>query len=177
MKKIMFSLAATCIGITLTCCSQPTTADYQSAIVNEDGTVTFQYKNDHAKEVYVDIQFAGKNKMTRDSVTGLWTATLGPAAPDMYPYSFQVDGVGVMDPMCDQYFPNEGFKNSLLEIPAKEGSLPHDIKDVPHGRMEYIHYYSESLGGTNTALVYLPPTYQTEKGKNEGTEKVLIVSF
>ena len=163
MKKIMFSLAAACVGLSMTCCSQ---ADYQSAIVNEDGTVTFQYKNDNAKEVFVDIQFAGKNQMTRDSETGLWTVTLGPAAPDMYPYCFQVDGISVMDPMCEQYFPNEGFKNSLLEIPAKEGSLPHDIKDVPHGRMEYVHYYSESLGSTNTALVYLPPTYQTDTEKS-----------
>lgn len=166
MKKMMHLMAAASVGMTFACCSQPKSADYQSTIVNEDGTVTFQYRNDHAKEVFVDVQFAGKNPMTRDSLTGLWTATLGPAAPDMYPYSFQVDGVGVMDPMCEQYFPNEGFKNSLLEIPSKEGSLPHDIKDVPHGRMEYVHYYSHSLRGTNTALVYLPPKYGEDKDKS-----------
>lgn len=166
MKKLLHTLAATCMGMTLCCCNRTDTADYQSAIVNEDGTITFQYKNDRAKEVAVDVQFAGKKAMARDSITGLWTVTLGPAVPDMYPYSFQVDGIGVMDPLCDQYFPNEGFKNSLLEIPAKEGTLPHDIKDVPHGRMEYIHYYSTSLGGTNTALVYLPPSYSIEKEKN-----------
>ena len=165
MKKLMNVFAATCATLALTCCSNPKTATYESTIVNEDGTITFLYKNDNAKEVFVDVQFAGKNPMKRDSLTGMWTATLGPAAPDMYPYCFQVDGISVMDPMCDLYFPNEGFKNSLLEIPAKEGSLPHDIKDVPHGRMEYIHYYSESLGSTNTALVYLPPSYfkDTEK--------------
>ena len=165
MKKLINVFAATCATLALTCCSNPKTATYESTIVNEDGTITFLYKNDNAKEVFVDVQFAGKNPMKRDSLTGMWTATLGPAAPDMYPYCFQVDGISVMDPMCDLYFPNEGFKNSLLEIPAKEGSLPHDIKDVPHGRMEYIHYYSESLGSTNTALVYLPPSYfkDTEK--------------
>ena len=165
MKKLMNVFSATCATLALTCCSNPKTATYESTIVNEDGTITFLYKNDNAKEVFVDVQFAGKNPMKRDSLTGMWTATLGPAAPDMYPYCFQVDGISVMDPMCDLYFPNEGFKNSLLEIPAKEGSLPHDIKDVPHGRMEYIHYYSESLGSTNTALVYLPPSYfkDTEK--------------
>jgi len=165
MKKMMRTIAAIGMGISLTCCTQPGTEKYESTIVNPDGTVTFQYKNDHAKEVFVDVQFAGKSPMHRDSLTGLWTATLGPAAPDMYPYSFQVDGIGVMDPMCEQYFPNEGFKNSLLEIPAKEGGLPHDIRQVPHGRMEYVHYYSESLGGTNTALVYLPPSYQTDTEK------------
>ena len=98
-----------------------------STICHEDGTVTFQYKNDQAKEVLVDVQFAGRNPMKRNAATGLWEATLGPAAPDMYPYCFIVDGVSVMDPENPQYFPNEGFKNSLLEIPAKGGKLAHDI--------------------------------------------------
>ncbi len=129
-----------------------------STICNDDGTVTFKYKNDHAKEVLVDVQFAGRNPMTRGS-DGVWSVTLGPAAPDMYPYCFIVDGVSVMDPENDQYFPNEGFKNSLLEIPGRSGSLVHDIKDVPHGAVEYVRYYSKSLGGTNNAIVYLPPSY------------------
>ena len=136
-----------------------------STLCHQDGTVTFQYKNVHAKEVMVDVQFAGRNPMQRDAQTGLWTATLGPAAPDMYPYSFIVDGVGVMDPENNQYFPNEGFKNSLLEIPDKAGSLPHDIRPVPHGTMDYIHYYSKNLGGTNQAVVYLPPRYQENPQK------------
>ena len=128
----------------------------KSTVCNPDGTVTFRYWNDHAKKVEVDVQFAGRNPMTRGA-DGVWTATLGPAAPDMYPYCFVVDGVSVMDPLNDQYFPNEGFKNSLLEI--SDGQRIHDIKDVPHGRLEYVHYYSKSLGGTNNAIVYLPPNY------------------
>jgi enterochelin esterase-like enzyme len=136
-----------------------------STIFHEDGTVTFQYKNDQAKEVLVDVQFAGRNPMQRDAKTGLWTVTLGPAAPDMYPYCFIVDGVSVMDPQCNQYFPNEGFKNSLLEIPAQQGALPHDIRPVPHGTVAYIHYYSKSLGATNQAVVCLPPGYATNPEK------------
>jgi enterochelin esterase-like enzyme len=131
---------------------------------NDDGTVTFRYKNDSARSVLVDVQFAGRHEMKRGT-DGTWTATLGPAAPDMYPYCFIVDGISVMDPENPQYFPNEGFKNSLLEIPAKEGSLPHDITNVPHGRLEYIHYYSKSLGGTNQAIVYTPPTYMENQQK------------
>lgn len=133
-------------------------------ITNADGTVTFQYKNDQAKEVLVDVQFAGRKAMQKDAKTGLWTVTLGPAAPDMYPYCFVVDGVSIMDPDNPQYFPNEGFKNSLLEITSKDG-LPHDIKNVPHGTMEYVHYYSKSLGGTNNAIVYLPPNYMMNRDK------------
>ena len=157
--------------ISLLACAAMTAQAQTSTICNADGTVTFQYKNDQAKEVLVDVQFAGRNPMTRDAKTGLWTTTIGvkgdlsaPVAPDMYPYCFIVDGVSVMDPENPQYFPNEGFKNSLLEIPGKE-SLPHDIKNVPHGQLEYIHYYSKSLGATNQAVVYLPPKYKEDKDK------------
>ncbi len=137
-----------------------------STVCNADGTVTFYYKNDNAKKVEVDVQFAGKHAMQRDKKTGQWTVTLGPAAPDMYPYHFEVDGVSIMDPLCEQYFPNEGFKNSLLEIPAPNSSLPHDIRNVPHGTVEYIHYYSKSLGATNNAIVYLPPSYTADVDKH-----------
>ena len=137
---------------------------YKSTVVNEDGTVTFQYRNNKAKSVSVDVQFAGKKEMKKDERTGMWSVTLGPAAADMYPYNFVVDGVSIMDPQCDQYFPNEGFKNSLLEIPGKT-ALPHDIKNVPHGSMEYVNYFSKSLNYTNNALVYLPPSYYKEPNK------------
>ena len=142
---------------------------------NADGTVTFQYQNDSARSVMVDVQFAGRKEMTRGA-DGLWTVTLGPAAPDMYPYCFIVDGVSVMDPENPLYFPNEGFKNSLLEIPGG-GKLAHDITDVPHGRIEYIHYYSKSLGGTNQAVVYLPPSYQSAQGFNQGDQKKYPVFY
>ena len=158
MKRLLTSL------LVMICCLCPTSSMAQT-ICNADGTVTFQYKNDQAKEVLVDVQFAGRNAMQRDVQTGLWTVTLGPAAPDMYPYCFIVDGVSVMDPENPLYFPNEGFKNSLLEIPARKGSLAHDIKNVPHGQIEYIHYYSKNLGATNQAIVYLPPKYKENKDK------------
>ena len=138
----------------------------QSTICHDDGTVTFQYENPTAREVLVDVQFAGRNKMERDAKTGIWSVTLGPAAPDMYPYCFIVDGVSIMDPLCEQYFPNEGFKNSLLEIPSRSGALAHDVKNVPHGRVEYIHYFSKSLGATNNAIVYLPPGYMRNRDKS-----------
>lgn len=161
MKKTMLMMAL--MAITLTATAQPRP--------NDDGTVTFQYKNDSARTVMVDVQFAGRQEMTRDA-DGNWTVTIGvkgdpkaPVAPDMYPYCYIVDGISVMDPENPQYFPNEGFKNSLLEIPAKNGTLPHDICDVSHGRIEYVHYYSKSLGATNNAVVYLPPSYMEDVQK------------
>lgn len=163
MKKTFFYLAFAA----LTGCTnvQESGNSFKSTVINEDGSVTFFYKNDNAKEVFADIQFAGRNLMVKDSVSGLWTVTLGPAAPDMYPYCFIVDGVSIMNPDCDGYFPNEGFKNSLLEIPAKNASLPHDIKNVPHGKIVYVSYFSKTLNAINHAVVYLPPSYDEKSDK------------
>lgn len=164
-----FSLSLfSAMAVLTACTSQPVAEQPQetpSTTVNADGTVTFTYCNDHAKEVLVDVQFAGRHAMERDSVTGLWTATLGPADPDMYPYCFVVDGVSIMDPKCQQWFPNEGFKNSLLEIPGNGAPLIHSIQNVPHGNVDYVTYYSNTLGCFNHALVYTPPTYRQNEGQ------------
>ncbi len=162
MKRLIVRLVAA-VAVCMATEGWAQQTDGQKSIVcHDDGTVTFYYKNDKAKSVFVDVQFAGRQEMRRDADTDRWTVTVGPAAPDMYPYCFIVDGISVMDPENPRYFPNEGFKNSLLEIPAKTGTLAHDIKKVPHGRLEYIHYYSKSLGGTNHAVVYLPPNYMMD---------------
>ena len=160
--KILVLMAL--LGCTLCASAQPR--------CNDDGTVTFFYKNDSAHSVMVDVQFSSRKEMTRGT-DGIWTATLGtgddsksPVVPDMYPYHFIVDGISLMDPKNPLYFPNEGFKNSLLEVPQADGPLPHDIRDdVEHGRVEYVHYYSKSLGATNHAVVYLPPSYLTDTQK------------
>ena len=160
MKLKCFALTAV-IAFATNCMAQGGLE--KSTVVNADGTVTFKYWNDYAKDVQVDVQFAGRKPMTKGA-DGVWTATLGPAAPDMYPYCFIVDGIQVMDPRNQLYFPNEGFKNSLLEI--SDGKRIHDIKeDVPHGRVEYVHYYSKSLGATNNAIVCLPPNYMMDRDK------------
>lgn len=157
MKMKVFSAAV--LALMMAACGQKAVQDPASTVVNADGTVTFNYRNDKAKDVKVDVQFAGRHDMVKDSVSGLWSLTLGPAEADMYPYCFVVDGVSIMDPECDQFFPNEGFKNSLLDIPGTKEPLVHSIQNVPHGNVEYISYYSEAIGGYNNALVYLPPSY------------------
>lgn len=159
MKQYLFLLSAAlmCGACSRTQQPQP---DPASTVINPDGTVTFTYRNDSAHDVQVDVQFAGRHAMQRDSLTGLWSLTLGPAAPDMYPYCFVVDGLSIMDDQCAQYFPNEGFKNSLLDIPGPaDAPLGHSIQPVPHGDVEYIHYYSSAIQAYNNALVYLPPSY------------------
>ncbi|MDE5999237.1 MAG: hypothetical protein K2H04_04080, partial [Bacteroidaceae bacterium] len=59
MKKTIF--LSLLLAVTLMVSAQ------SSTVCHEDGTVTFRYKNDQAKEVLVDVQFAGRNPMMRDA--------------------------------------------------------------------------------------------------------------
>ena len=107
-----------------------------STVINPDNTVTFNYSNRNAKSVKVWTQFSESVDMTKGA-NGVWTATIGPAEPDIYPYHFEVDGISVMDPQCAEWFPNETFKNSLLDMRADKLSA---LKDVPHGSVDYLNY-------------------------------------
>lgn len=97
--------------------------------------------------------------MTRDTL-GIWTATIGPVKPDIYPYHFIVDGVSVADPRNSNIFPNEGFQSSLVEIPGNT-PLIHSIQNVPHGTLSYRYYESRELG-TRPVIVYTPPGYEKD---------------
>jgi enterochelin esterase-like enzyme len=131
--------------------------------VNSDKTITFRYLGPVAKEVKLSAQFEKSPvAMTKDDL-GIWSVTLGPVKPDIYPYSFQVDGVTVMDPANVAFFPNERFKASLVDIPG-ETPLVHAVKDVPHGTISY-EYYSSVEGSTGSLVVYTPPGYEKETSK------------
>jgi enterochelin esterase family protein len=123
-----------------------------------DKKVTFRYLAPSAKDVKLGgSQFgAVQVPMKKDSL-GIWSVTVGPVRPDIYPYSFIVDGVTVMDPANADYFPNERFKGSLVDV---QGFTPliHAMRDVPHGSVNY-EYYPSVEGTTGTLVVYTPPGY------------------
>jgi enterochelin esterase family protein len=133
----------------------------QSPVVHADKKVTFSYLAPNAKEVLLGGgQFGASNvPMTRNE-QGVWSVTVGPVTPDIYPYSFKVDGVTVMDPANVNFFPNERFKASLVDIPG-DTPLMHAIKDVPHGTVSY-EFYPSLEGSTGYLMVYTPPGYSKE---------------
>ena len=129
--------------------------------VHADKTVTFEYLAPEAETVLLDGgQFGARDlPMKRDS-NGIWRVTYGPVKPDIYPYAFKVDGIPVQDPANPDYFPNERFRGSLVDVPA-DTSLIHDLRDVPHGTVTYA-YYPSVAGSTGRVLVYTPPGYDTD---------------
>lgn len=88
----------------------------------------------------------------------VWQVTVGPVEPNLYPYTFVVDGISVADPNNVDLFPNERFKNSLVNIPGDKPAL-HEWQDVQHGKVEYCIYNSKTLGTPRPLLVYTPPGY------------------
>ncbi len=131
--------------------------------VNADKTVTFRYLAPQAKAVELSAQFEkAPVPMTKDA-QGIWSATVGPIKPDIYPYSFRVDGVTVMDPANVAFFPNERFKATLVDVPG-DTPLVHSMKDVPHGSISY-EYYPSMEGTTGSLVVYTPPGYDQSPTK------------
>ncbi|GAB4051237.1 alpha/beta hydrolase-fold protein [Spirosoma litoris] len=125
--------------------------------VNADKSITFRYLAPQAKEVKLSAQFEkAPVAMTKDA-QGIWSVTTSPIKPDIYPYSFQVDGVTVMDPANVAFFPNERFKASLVDVPG-DAPLIHAMRDVPHGSVNY-EYYPSVEGTTGSLVVYTPPGY------------------
>jgi enterochelin esterase-like enzyme len=129
-----------------------------------DKKVTFRYLAPSAKEVRLSGgQFGAANvPMIKDSI-GIWSVTVGPIKPDIYPYSFTVDGVTVMDPANEDFFPNERFKASLVDVPGFT-PLVHSVRDVPHGTVTY-EYYPASKGTTGSLVIYTPPGYEKNPTK------------
>jgi enterochelin esterase-like enzyme len=140
--------------------NQPT----ESPIVHSDRTITFNFKAPEAKKVELSCQFLkGPQALKRDS-SGIWSITLGPVEPDIYPYCFIVDGLFIADPNNINIFPNERFKNSLIDIPGEKTAL-YSMQNVPHGEMIYCYYYSKSMKVTRPLIIYLPPGYNKNNMK------------
>ncbi len=130
-----------------------------SPMVKPDRTIVFRFRAPDARKVELSGQFLTANQPMVKDESGWWSVTVGPVAPDLYPYNFVVDGVGVADPANQHVFPNEGFKASLVDIPDPEPAL-RSVQNVPHGELTYGFYESKALGCTRPLVTYTPPGYR-----------------
>ncbi len=136
---------------------------YTSPEYHSDGKVSFRLLAPFAKEVKLNAQFEKFPLPMTKNENGIWSLTTGPVKPDIYPYSFNVDGITVADPKNALLFPNEGFQSSLVEINDTR-PLVHTVQNVPHGIVAYQYYYSPELG-TRPVIIYTPPGYNTNTKK------------
>jgi enterochelin esterase-like enzyme len=90
---------------------------------------------------------------------GVWETTVGPLPAGAYRYSFNVDGLTVIDPRNPATSEANSNTFSLVVVP---GSDLFDTKEVPHGAVAKVTYYSNSIKRHRRMHVYTPPGY--EKG-------------
>ena len=123
-----------------------------------DNRVTFRYYSRTAIQVLLDGEFLSKPQQMVKDTAGVWSLTIGPIKPDIYPYSYSVDHVQLADPNNTYIFANERFKRSIVEI---SGTTPlvHSLRNVPHGSIEYRYYHSKTLDTLRRVLVYTPPGF------------------
>src|SRR2546427_3012430 len=133
--------------------------------VSADRHVTFRILAPKAEAVRLsggDIPGNGQGAEMTKGTNGAWEVTLGPIRPGAYRYNFNVDGVSVIDPRSNQISESNNNVWSLVHVP---GSDFMDTRDVPHGAVAAVTYYSKSLGRFRRMHVYTPPGYESGKGK------------
>jgi len=130
--------------------------------IHPDNKVTFRLSAPKAGEVSVSGEwmegFGASEKMNKDE-EGIWSLTVGPLAPEFYGYTFNVDGVTVLDPANANHKRDGQRVNCILLVPGKESAL-YEVKDVPHGTLSKVWYKSPTLNLTRRMYVYTPPGYE-----------------
>src|SRR6185369_11296444 len=81
-------------------------AAIKSPEVSADGKVTFRLRAPNAKEVFVNG--AGPRLALEKNEQGEWSVTTDTLKPDLYTYSFQVDGMTITDPANNKFKPSFG---------------------------------------------------------------------
>src|SRR5262249_14292144 len=92
----------------------------------------------------------------------IWEVTLGPIAPGAYRYNFNVDGVAVIDPRNPSISESNNNVWSLFYIPGADFM---DTRQVPHGSVASVTYYSTALKRFRRMHAYTPPGYELGQGK------------
>lgn len=85
--------------------------------VHPDHSVTFRLRAPNAKAVNLAIEGSKPQAMQRGE-KDLWTFTTPALDPDIYGYSFSVDGVTMMDPNDPLIKPNLLNPSSEVHIPG-----------------------------------------------------------
>jgi enterochelin esterase family protein len=132
--------------------------------VDAERNVTFRIRAAKAESVQVssgDLGLGQGNAMTKGE-NEVWEVKVGPANPGAYRYNFNVDGVSVIDPRNPKTSESNDNTWSLLNV---SGSEFMDTKEVPHGSVAEITYWSSALNRFRRLHAYTPPGYELGEGK------------
>lgn len=142
-----------------------------SPLINPDKTVTFKLYAPNAKSVKIGgwdiMSYLGKTRsgsipfdgvsLTKDT-SGIWQVNLGPFEPNHYQYDFRVDGVRMLDPSNSKVVVTSQMPLSTFVISENNNEF-WEARNVPHGIVHRVGYFSKSIGDFREVFVYTPPFY------------------
>jgi enterochelin esterase family protein len=126
--------------------------------IHPDRRVTLRLRAPNAKDVLVAGELTSKPQAMMPGSDGVWSVTLGPLEPDIYGYSFRVDGTSINDPHNATIKAGVNGTQSLLTVPG-ETPAAYDGTDVPHGILHRHYYRSAAVDDRRSFVVYTPPRY------------------
>ncbi len=139
--------------------------------VHPDRSVTFRLRAPQASTVTLTGDWlatlssstGGPMPMTKDA-SGVWSVTTPPLEPTVHLYSFTVDGMNIADPINPKIKLRVRTSASLVEVPDSPPA-PWQLREVPHGSVDWNWHHSAAYNDTHEFLVYLPPGYFTSKAR------------
>lgn len=151
--------------------------DVKSAIVNDDNTVTFNFKAPDAKKVEIAGDFAEKSEgqhiaglvgaglieMTK-TTDSIWTYTTKPLNSELYSYEFMVDGIPTIDPNNVYVFRDFATITNIFIVGNGQADL-YKVNKVPHGALTSSWYHSEGLKMDRRINIYTPAGYEQSGDK------------
>ena len=131
--------------------------------VNSQGYVRFRVELPEAKSVVSTIGGGGGTPL-HQCYDGSWVGqTQKPEDEGFHYYHLTVDGGLVTDPGTHIYAGGARYESGI-EVPAHDQDF-YAIKNIPHGNMSEVLFWSESTKQMRRAFVYTPPTYGKDKKK------------
>jgi enterochelin esterase family protein len=131
--------------------------------VQSDGKVTFRLKAPDAKDVRLHCEGVKETSLQKDD-QGVWSLTIEPLEPDIYSYSFQVDGCRVIDPNNPLLKYNLLNTDSQVHVPGPP-TLAWELNDVPRGELHHHFFKSGIAADERDFYVYTPPGYEPSARK------------
>ena len=131
--------------------------------VNSQGYVRFRIVAPDAKAITVSLGLGGQGgTKLRRFFDGSWIGqTDGPMDPGFHYYHLTVDGGTFNDPGTNNYYGSTRWESGI-EIPAPDQDF-YAEKNVPHGKVSEVLFWSQSTNQLRRAFVYTPPTYGQNK--------------
>jgi len=128
-----------------------------------DNKVIFRVYSKDATKITVSGEwqagYGGSEALVKND-TGMFSLTVGPLAPELYGYTFSIDGVNGIDPNNVNVRRDGARYQSFFIVQGVESDLYLQKNGVPHGTVTKVWYRSAVLDIDRRVYVYTPPGYE-----------------